>query len=88
MAKRKPKKIEPKLVDPNRALAAAEVLAAVWLSEKHFELDNKVSDPPIAEQDEDGYIWVTVKIHVPALDIDMWLDCTHDAHPDNASEDE
>lgn len=85
--KSKPKKVEPKKVDPDRALAAAEVLAAVWLNEKHFELDNEVSDPPIAEMDDEEHIWVTVKIHVPALDIDMWLDGAHTDHPDNASKD-
>lgn len=86
MATRKPKKT--KSVDPDRALAAAEVLAAVWLSEKNFDLDTKVSDPAIAELDDEEHVWVTVKIHVPALDIDMWLDGTHSDHPDNAEEDE
>jgi hypothetical protein len=79
------KKIKP--IDPDRALAAAEVLAAVWLS--NFELETKVSAPPIADRgEEDRHVWITVKIHVPALDIDMWLDGTHDAHPDNVHEDE
>jgi len=83
MAKRKSKK-----VNPDRAIAAANVLAAVWLSEKNFDLDTKISDPPITEQDNEEHVWVTVKIHVPALDIDMWLDGTHSDHPDNAAEDE
>jgi hypothetical protein len=89
MTKRKPNKVEPKPVDPDCALAAAEVLAAVWLSEKHFELENKISDPPIAERgEEDHHVWITVKIHVPALDIDTWLDGTHSAHPDNADDED
>lgn len=88
MATRKPKKPQTKAVDPDRARAAAEVLAAVWLSENNFELDTKVSDPPIAEQDDEGHIWVTVKIHVPALDIDCWLDGTHHSHPDNVPDEE
>lgn len=84
MSKRKPKKC-----DPDRAAAAAEVLAAVWLSENHFELEYKIDEPPIAEVDSHDYVWVTVKLHVPALDIDMWIDGTHGDHPDNnASEDE
>jgi hypothetical protein len=88
MATRKPKQSKTKAVDPDRAVAAAEVLAAVWLSEKNFELDTKVSDPPTAKQDAEEHVWITVKIHVPALDIDMWIDGTHSDHPDNASEDE
>lgn len=84
MAKRKPKKLAP-----DRALAAAEVLQAVWLHEDHFELETKVADnPPIAEMDSEGHVWVTVKLHVPALDIDMWLDGTHPQNPDNWGEDE
>lgn len=73
----------PKKCDPERALAAAEVLEAVWLSEKHFELDHEIEDPPIAEMDGEDHVWVTVKIHVPALDIDMWIDGTHSDRPDN-----
>lgn len=84
MARRKHKNIQPKPADPDRALAAAEVLAAAWLGEKHFELDTMIGDPPIAEQDAEGHVWVTVKIHVPALDIDAWLEGTHVDHPDNA----
>lgn len=75
-------------VDPDRAQAAAEVLAAVWLSEKNFELDSLIGDPPVAEQDAEGHVWVSVKIHVPALDIEMWLEGSHRDHPDNADEDE
>jgi hypothetical protein len=75
-------------VKPERALAAAEVLAAVWLSEKHFELEHKIDDPPIAEEDEEGHVWVTVKLHVPALDIDLWSDGTHPDHPNQESDDD
>lgn len=75
MAKRRKKP------DPERAEAAAEVLAAVWLNEK-FDLESKISDPLVAEVDADGYMWITVQLHVPALDIDMWLERTHDHHPD------
>ncbi len=84
MATRKPKQSKPRSVDPDRATAAAEVLAAVWLSEKNFELDTMIGDSPIAERDAEGHVWVTVKIHVPALDIDAWLEGTHVDHPDNA----
>lgn len=72
--------------DPRRAIAAAEVLAAVWLGDKNFELEAKVDDPPnppIAEVDSEGRVWVTVKLHVPALDIDAWIDGTHGDHPNN-----
>jgi hypothetical protein len=81
---------DPKKCDPDRALAAAEVLEAVWLSEKHFELEHKVDDPPVAEIDDEDHVWITVKIHVPALDVDMWIDGTHGDHPDNqdASDDD
>ena len=69
--------------DPDRALAAAEVLEAVWLREGKFELEHTIEDPPIAEVDDDGQVWVTVKVHVPALDIDMWAEGTHCDHPGN-----
>jgi hypothetical protein len=62
---------------PERALAAAEVLAAVWLSDENFELDHKIGDPPVAEVYDDGHTWVTVKIHVPCLDIDLWIEGAH-----------
>lgn len=78
-------------IDPDRAEAAGEVLQAVWLSEKHFELENEVvleGGRPIVHQDAEGHLWVTVKLHVPALDVDMWLDGTHCDHPDNQSDDE
>ena len=78
-------------IDPDRAIAAAEVLQAVWLSEKHFELENEVvleGGHPIVQQDAEGHLWVTVKLHVPALDVDMWLDGTHCDHPNNQSDDD
>ena len=83
MTRRRAPKSKP--CDPDRAIAAAEVLAAVFLNEKNFDLESKVGDPPIAETDSEGHVWVTVKLHVPALDIDMWQD---GSHPDNQSEDE
>lgn len=67
----------PKKCDPDRALAAAEVLAAVWLNESSFELEYKVDDPPVVEEDKDGNPWVTVKVQVPQLDVDMWADGEH-----------
>lgn len=74
---------EPKRCDPDRALAAAEVLQAVWLSEKHFELEHEIGDPPVAEVDDEDRVWITVKIHVPALDVDLWLEGTHPDDPNN-----
>lgn len=68
--------------DPDRADAAAEVLEAVWLSEKHFELEHVVDATDVTE-DADGNPWVTVRIQVPQFDIDCWLDGTHRDHPDN-----
>jgi hypothetical protein len=78
-------------VDPDRAEAATEVLQAVWLSEKHFELENEIVREgvrPVVTEDAEGHLWVTVKLHVPALDIDCWLDGTHSDHPDNQSDDD
>lgn len=82
---KKPKVIKKptRLLEGARADAAAEVLEAVWLHEDHFELDYKIDNPPVVEEDKQGYAWVTVKIHVPALDIDCWIDGSHHAHPDN-----
>ncbi len=76
-----------RVCDPDRALAAAEALAAVWLHEKHFELEHRIGDPPVAETDDEGHVWVTVQVHVPALDIDCWLDGSHTDHPDNQNDD-
>lgn len=73
-------------VDPDRAEAAADVLQAVWLHEKHFELENEVvrrDGRPVIREDAEGHLWVTVELHVPALDIDYWLDGTHNHHPNN-----
>jgi hypothetical protein len=71
------RKSEPKRCDPDRALAAAEVLETVWLND--FELECKVDDPPIVETDDEDHVWISVKIHVPALDVDTWLDGTWSA---------
>lgn len=73
----------PGKCDADRALAAAEVLEVVWLREEKFELEHTIGDPPVAEVDDEGQVWVTVKVHVPALDIDMWADGTHCDHPGN-----
>jgi len=77
------KKSGPGKCDPERACAAAEVLEAVWLHERKFELEHTIEDPPVAEVDDAGQVWVTVKVHVPALDIDMWAEGTHCDHPEN-----
>ena len=77
MARTTKKVKRPKTVTLERALAAAEVLAAVWLHENHFELETKIGDPPVAVEDAEGHVWVTVKMHVPALDIDLWIEGTH-----------
>lgn len=60
-----------------------EVLQAVWLSEQHFDLEHRVGDPPLVQEDSEGHLWVTVELHVPALDVDAWLDGTHVDDPDN-----
>lgn|SRR5574342_848281 len=91
-----PKKAPPKkkasaapavAVDPEVADAAAEVLEAVFLHEKHFDLENKIvrsgDGQVVAERDAEGHVWVTVQLHVPMLDIDTWIDGTHLDHPDN-----
>ena len=70
----------------DRAEAAVEVLQAVFLHEKHFDLESEIAFEgrrPVVHQDADGHLWVTVKLHVPALDVDTWLDGTHRDHPDN-----
>lgn len=59
-----------------RAEAAREVLQAVWLCD--FELVTKVQVVAVLE-DADGNAWVTVRIEVPALDVDMWFDGEHNA---------
>jgi hypothetical protein len=69
-------------ITAGRSIAAGEVLAAVWL--KDFELDVEIDNPPTTEIDEYGHTWVNVRIHVPALDIDMWETGEHGDHPDNA----
>lgn len=69
--------------DADRATAAVEVLQAVWLSEQHFDLEHKVDDPPLVREDSEGHLWVTVELHVPALDVDAWLDGTHVDDPNN-----
>jgi hypothetical protein len=83
---KKTKTKQPTPVDPDRALAASEVLQHIFLNEKNFDLESKIDDPPLAEQDDEGHVWVTVKLHVPRLDIDMWLDGTHLDHPDNQND--
>lgn len=90
-AKKKAAKASANAVDPERAKAAAEVLQAVWLHEKHFELENEIVQKdgrPVVDQDADGHLWVTVRLHVPALDVDTWIDGTHLDHPSNQSDDE
>ena len=55
-------------VDPDRAEAAAEVLQAVFLHEKHFDLESEIvleGGRPIAHEDAEGHLWITVKLHVP-----------------------
>lgn len=71
------RKAEPKRCDPDRALAAVEVLEAAWLREEKFKLEHRVDDPPVTEMDNEDHVWVTVRVHVPALDIDMWTDGAH-----------
>lgn len=74
-------------VDPEIAEAAVEVLQAVFLHEKHFDLESEIvrskDGKPVVEKDADGHYWATVKLHVPMLDIDTWIDGTHLDHPDN-----
>lgn len=73
-------------VDPEIAEAAAEVLQAVFLHEKHFDLESEIvlkDGQPVVEKDAEGHYWATVKLHVPMLDIDTWIDGTHLDHPDN-----
>ena len=75
----------------DRAEAAVEVLQAVFLHEKTFDLESEIAFEgrrPVVHQEGDGHLWVTVKLHVPALDIDTWLDGTHIDHPDNQPDDE
>lgn len=81
----------PPAVDLDRADAAAEVLQAVWLHEKHFDLESEIvhkDDRPVVDQDLEGCLWVTVRLHVPRLDVDTWLDGTHLDHPDNQPDDD
>lgn len=84
-AKAKAPKTEPRIrkPDPKRAMAASEVLQAVWLNARHFDLEHKIASPPRARADREGHLWVTVELHVPALDIDAWLDGTHVDDPNN-----
>lgn len=85
-------KLKPKpMIDTDRAEAAAEVLQAVWLHEKHFNLESEIvleGGQPVAHEDADGHLWITVKLHVPWLDVDSWLDGTHLDHPDNQDAEE
>ena len=69
---------------------AAEVLQAVFLHEKHFDLESEIvleGGRPIAHEDAEGHLWITVKLHVPALDVDTWIDGTHLDHPNNQADD-
>ena len=77
-------KPEPAKIDPDRAEAARDVLEHVFLAEKNFDLEALITET--VEEDAAGHVWVTVKLHVPALDVDMWLDGTHIDHPDNTDE--
>lgn len=65
----------PKKCTPERAQAAAEVLSAVWLDDS-FELEHKIDQTDVFE-DADGNPWVTVRMLVPQLDVDLWLDGEH-----------
>jgi len=81
----------PPPVDPDRADAAAEVLQAVFLHEKHFDLESAIvlkDGRPVVEEDAEGHLWVTVRLHVPMLDVDTWLDGSHLDHPDNQPDDD
>jgi len=81
------KKTTPR-VDPALAEAAVEVLQAVWLHENNFELEHEIVQDAgqlVVTQDAEEHLWVTVRVHVPRLDIDMWLDGTH---PANTTEDD
>ena len=85
----KPTEVDP--IDPDRADAAVEVLQAVWLSEKHFDLESEIVQKdgrPVVDQDAEECLWVTVRLHVPRLDVDTWIDRTHLDHPDNQEDDE
>lgn len=76
-------KRQTKKCKPARAEAAAEVLATVWLSENNFELEYKIDPKDVVTEDQDGNPWVTVRIQVPQLDVDLWLDGSHRDHPNN-----
>lgn len=80
--------IEPKKpsLDSDRAEAARDVLEHVYLSEKNFGPEALITEE--VEQDAGECVWVTVKIHVPRLDIDAWIDGTHLDHPDKEQEEE
>ena len=84
------KKTAP-IIDPDRAEAAAEVLEAVFLNEKHFDLESEIvreEGRPVATTNENEEVWITVRLHVPRLDVDTWLDGTHLDHPDNQPDDD
>lgn len=87
MAKIETKKATFKKCKPERALAATEVLAAVWLSENNFELEYNIDASDVTE-DVAGNPWVTVRIQVPQLDVELWLDDTHPDQPHNKNEDD
>ncbi len=64
----------------DRGEAAREVLQAVWLDS--WELETEVRPTAVVE-DDDGNPWVTVRICVPQLDVDMWLAGEHNAQKDD-----
>ena len=95
-ARKKPKvgvvkKKAPPTVDPARAEAAVEVLEHVFLHEKHFDLESEIVREgvnPIATTNANEEVWITVRLHVPRLDIDTWIDGTHCDHPNNQPDDD
>jgi len=80
-----------KKIDTNRAEAAAEVLQAVFLHKKNFDLESEIvreGGHPIAQEDAEGHLWIIVRLHVPALDVETWLDGSHLDHPNNQPDDD
>lgn len=53
----------------------------MWLD--NFELETEIRQVAVVE-DKDGNPWVTVRIQVPQLDVDMWLDGEHSAQDGDA----
>jgi len=78
---REAKKPAVSRLDPARAEAAREVLENVFLAEKNFDLESLITEE--VKEDAAGHVWVTVKLHVPTLDIDDWVEGRHIDHPDN-----